>query len=101
MKLVFLATLLLSSILPAASDVASIHDQGVGMQLSAELEFSKTVQVYDYEGGLIKQFKLDEVTNDDITISEHLFLEASDFAFSYQGDYYYLGNEADMTGIVN
>ena len=90
MKSLLLLTLLGVSMLVGVPE-EGVHDgQGLDMQLNSELVFPEMVRIYDYEGNLVKEFMMEDVANNDITINDHFLLNESDFAFSYMGDYYYL-----------
>lgn len=92
MKSLFLLTLLSASITIGASETQMQADQGLSMQLETDLVFQKMVKVYSYDGSLIKEFPLDDVVNNQISVVDHILLNESDFAFDYFGDYYYFGD---------
>lgn len=78
----------------AFSPKADMHDsQGLDMLLELEIEYEEMVRVYDYQGNLVKEFKLASVVNNEISLNDHFLLEQSDFAFDYLGDYYYFSEE--------
>ena len=78
----------------AFSPKADMRDnQGLDMLLEMEIEYEEMVRVYDYEGNLVKEFKLASVVNNEISLNDHFLLEQSDFAFDYLGDYYYFSEE--------
>ncbi len=60
------------------------------MMVLAEEALKDKVKIYDYQGSLITEFKAEDVANNDITVSNYLILNSSDYAFTYLGDYYYL-----------
>lgn len=60
------------------------------MQLQVDEVLSEKVRVFDYHGNLLQEMKVEDVANDDISISEYFILENSHFAFDYLGDHYYL-----------
>lgn len=60
------------------------------MQLSADEVFANKVKIFDYEGNLLKELRVDDVADHEISISDYLILESSGYAFTYQGDYYFL-----------
>ncbi|MEQ8903689.1 hypothetical protein [Ekhidna sp.] len=92
MKSILLLTLLSASITLGASETQLQADQGLSMQLETDLIFQKMVKIYSYEGSLIREFPLDDVANNQISVADHILLEESDFAFDYFGDYYYFGD---------
>ena len=101
MKSLLLLTALVVSAF-AGSNAAIPHaDQGLSMQLDTEIVFEKMVKIYDYDGSLIKEIPLTRVTNNEISVVEHMILEDSDFAFDYQGDYYYFGDSDYIQAMVN
>jgi hypothetical protein len=61
----------------------------LAMQLHPEEVFEEKVKIYDYSGNLLKEFNVSEVATNQITVSDYMLLDASDFAFDYMGDYYY------------
>lgn len=80
--------------------VEAENNENLKIQLDSDLVFQKMVKVYNYEGALICEFTLDDVANNKISILDHLILEQSDFAFDYQGDYYYFGSSIDKTNVL-
>lgn len=86
----------------AGSDKAPEQaNQGLSMQLDTELVFEKMVKIYNYEGSLVREIPLTKVVNNDISVVDHMILEESDYAFDYQGDYYYFGDSEYIQAIVN
>ncbi|MFK7953120.1 MAG: hypothetical protein AB8B73_09755 [Ekhidna sp.] len=59
------------------------------MGLSMEEIFQEKIIVYDYKGNLLKELKIEDVATDRISVTDHFFLDKSDFAFEHMGDYYY------------
>ena len=59
------------------------------MDLLMEEVFEERVVVYDYNGNLLKDLKMEDITTNEISVADHLFLDKSDFAFEHMGDYYY------------
>lgn len=96
MKSLLLTMLLSFTGISVTAEAPMQANQGLNMQLETDLIFQKMVKVYDYEGSLIRQFPLNDVANNTISVSDHLILEESDFAFDYQGDFYYFGNDAQV-----
>lgn len=101
MKSLFLFSMLTASTLFGVEDSSTTSDQGLDMHLEADLLFEKKVMVYNYDGLLIKEYALDDVVNDDISLMDHMILEDSDFAFEYFGDFYYLGNSESIQAMAN
>jgi hypothetical protein len=92
MKSLLLLTLLGISITLGASETQMQANQGLRMQLETDLVFQKMVKIYSYDGSLIREFPLNDVANNEISVADHILLEESDFAFDYFGDYYYFGD---------
>lgn len=59
------------------------------MSLHMEDVFKEKVKVYDYNGNLLKELNLSAIATDDISVTDHILLDDSDFAFEHLGDYYY------------
>lgn len=87
--------------MPGVADSSNHEHQGLEMQLENDLIFPKMVKIYDYDGSLIREFPLDDVVNDKITLIDHMIIEESDFAFDHLGDYYYLGDSENIQAVVN
>ena len=100
MKSLLLLLMLSLSILIGESEAPPSADQGVSMQMETETVFQRMVKIYSYDGSLIREFTLQDVANDDITLADHMILEASDFAFDHLGDYYYFG-DASLESLIN
>ncbi|WP_424962927.1 hypothetical protein [Ekhidna sp.] len=100
MKSLLLLLLLSASSMLGASEAPLQANQGLRMQLETDLVFQKMVKVYSYEGSLIREFPLNDVANNEISIADHLILEESDFAFDHQGDYYYFG-DTKVEALIN
>ena len=77
------------------------RNQNLQLQLESDQVFQKMVKVYSYEGTLVREFALSDVANNKIDLVDHLILEQSDFAFDYQGDYYYFGNSISDSDVLN
>ena len=88
-------------LMPRVADSSTLENQGLEMQIENDLVFQKMVKIYDYDGLLIREFPLEDVVNDKITLVDHMIMEESDFAFDHMGDYYYLGDAKDIQDIVN
>lgn len=99
-SLLLLMTLTVSAIAGSAESSGQAN-QGLSMQLDTDLVFEKMVKVYDYEGSLVREIPLTKVANNEISVVDHMILEESDFAFDYQGDYYYFGDSEYIQAIVN
>ena len=100
MKSLLLLLTLSASTMLGASETPMQSNQGLRMQLETDLVFQKMVKVYSYEGSLIREFPLNDVANNEISVADHLILEESDFAFDYQGDYYYFGS-SKVESLIN
>ena len=100
MKSLLLLLMLSGSIILGAADTSMQSNQGLRMQVDPDLVFQKMVKVYSYDGSLIKEFPLNDVANNDISVADHLILEQSDFAFDHRGDYYYFG-DAGVEALIN
>lgn len=66
--------------------------QELEMQLKSDEMLQDKVKIFDFEGNLLKEMMAEDVAQNEITVSDFILLESSDFAFSYSGDYYYLRN---------
>ena len=99
-SLLLLMTLTVSAVAVTA-EAPMQNNQGLSMQLDTDLVFQKMVKIYDYQGSLVREIPLTEVVNNEISIMDHMILEESDFAFDYQGDYYYFGDSENIQAIVN
>ena len=62
-------------------------------ELRAEEVLEDKVRVFDYSGNLITELNADDIAQNEISLSDYLILEDSDFAFDYLGDYYYFRGE--------
>jgi len=93
MKSLFVLAFIAVSAINAPVSENSLEDQGLEMQLTAEIEFQQMVKVYDYQGKLMKEYFLSDVVNNNITVTDHILIEGSDFAFDYLGDYYYFSED--------
>lgn len=98
MKLLLLLTFMVASAF-AESPQTKSTDLGLEMQLSTEIEFVEKVKVYTYSGKLIKEFPLTNVVNNDISVSDHVLVEQSDYAFDFLGDYYYFSELGESISI--
>lgn len=86
-----LTSSLIATVLLSGSPVLQIgNSHQVNMQLQADEVLQDMVKVFDYHGNLIREMRVDDVAQDEISISDYLILESSHFAFSYLGDQYYL-----------
>jgi len=96
-----LITLMLSAsvLLGEASDQLQTK-QVLTLHLESDIAFQKMVKVYSYEGALIREIPLNDVANNQLTVSDHMILEGSDFAFDLQGDYYYF-NDEETASMIN
>ena len=102
MKLFTLVIALFAFMLAPMGAISSINDiQALEMQLENDIVFQKMVRIYDYDGALIKEFPLDDVVNNKISLMDHMILEESDFAFDHLGDYYYLGDSENLQAVIN
>jgi len=94
----FLLLALLGMAVVAESPQANENpNQGLEAQIETELVFNEMVHVFDYEGNLMREFYMSEVANGDITVTDHILLEKSDYAFNYLGDHYYFSAEKERT----
>ncbi|MEO1254094.1 MAG: hypothetical protein AAFY41_04280 [Bacteroidota bacterium] len=100
-SLILLTTLATALIIPGVADSSSRENSELDMQLENDLVFQKMVRIYNYEGSLIREFPLDDVVNDKISILDHMIMEESDFAFDHLGDYYYLGDSENIEAAIN
>ena len=89
------------STIAGSTEVSDHANQGLSMQLDTDLVFEKMVKIYDYEGSLVREIPLTKVTNNEVSVIDNMILEDSDFAFDYQGDYYYFGDSEYIQAIVN
>ena len=99
MKLLLILSFLAVSAIGGTSQQSPLRNQDLDMQLSAEFEFKEKVKIFDYDGELLNEYLLEDVVNNDITLSDHFALEESDFAFDYLGDYYYFNEELTPIGV--
>ncbi|WP_436514815.1 hypothetical protein [Ekhidna sp. To15] len=101
MKSLLLLMALAVSTLAGSAEASMRANQGLSMQLDAELVFEKMVKVYNYEGALVREIPLTKVANNDISVVDNMILEESDFAFDYQGDYYYFADSEYIEAFIN
>lgn len=99
-SLLLLLALAVSSIAGSAK-TSEQANQGLSMQLETDLVFEKMVKIYNYEGSLVREIPLTKVANNEVSAIDNMILEESDFAFDYQGDYYYFGDSEYIEAIVN
>ncbi|MEM6734698.1 MAG: hypothetical protein AAGC64_01885 [Bacteroidota bacterium] len=99
MKSVFILLLMALSTFVGSSQINNSFNQGLEMQLSAEINFQEKVKIYDYSGNLLKEYILSDVVNNDIAILDYFILEESDYAFNYLGDYYYFSEVLNTIGV--
>lgn len=59
------------------------------MLLMADDVFENKVKIYDYAGNFVSELNSKAVVENEITVTEYVILESSDFAFEYLGDFYY------------
>ncbi|MEP0986204.1 hypothetical protein [Ekhidna sp.] len=101
MKSLLFVALLSFSAFAVTAEAPMQTNQGLSMQLESDLVFEKMVMIYDYSGSLIREIPLNDVANNTIDVVDHMILEESDFAFDYQGNYYYFGDSKNIPRIVN
>ncbi|MEP1034433.1 hypothetical protein [Ekhidna sp.] len=101
MKSLLLLIALAVSTIAGSAEVSEQANQGLRMQLDTDLVFEKMVKVYNYEGSLVIEIPLTDVAKNDVSVIDNMILEESDFAFDYQGDYYYFGDSEYIQAIVN
>ncbi|MEO9872342.1 hypothetical protein [Ekhidna sp.] len=101
MKSLLLSLLLTGALSIGASEAPLQNNPDLDMQLDADLIFQKMVKVYDYDGRLVRELLLSDVTDNQISLVDHMILEESDYAFDFQGDYYYFGDSDNIRAIVN
>lgn len=101
MKSLLLLVALLTSAFAGSNAAPLDANRGLSMQLEADLVFEKMVKVYNYNGTLVTEIPLTKVANNEISVVENMILEDSDFAFDYQGDYYYFGDSDYIKALVN
>lgn len=101
MKSLLLLMALAVSTIAGSAETTGQANQGLSMQLDTDLVFEKMVKVYDYNGSLVREIPLTKVANNEISVLDNMILEESDFAFDYQGDYYYFGDSEYIQAIVN
>ena len=89
MKLLFLLAFAGLSMMAESPQTKALTDHGLEMQINTEMDFPEMVKIYDYQGNLVQELLLSEVVNNEISISDYMMLEDSDYAFNYLGDYYY------------
>lgn len=90
-----------ASVLIGTAEAPVQSSQGLDMQIDSDMVFQKMVKIYDYEGSLVREIPIDDVANNKISVLDHMILEDSDFAFDYQGDYYYFGDSENIQAVVN
>lgn len=84
-------TLMIAWSMLSYTPVAQIDDpRMLEMQIQSEVTFQNTVMIFDFDGNLIKELTVDDVASQEISVTDYFLLEDSHFAFSHQGDYYYL-----------
>ncbi|MEQ9402559.1 MAG: hypothetical protein RIM99_03145 [Cyclobacteriaceae bacterium] len=82
---IFIATAMFSG-----SELQTGENQAkLEIQLSEDDAFQNKVKIFDYKGNLVTELTTNDVANHNISISEYLILESSDYAFTHLGDYYY------------
>ncbi|WP_462253139.1 hypothetical protein [Ekhidna sp.] len=101
MKSLLLLLALTVSAFAGTAEAPAHANQGLYMQLDAELVFEKMVKIYNYEGDLVREIPLNKVANNEISVLDNMILEESDFAFDFQGDYYYFGDSEYIEAVVN
>ena len=101
MKSLLLLMTLSATLLIVAAKAPMQTNHGLNMQIDSDMVFQKMVKVYNYEGSLVREIPLDDVANNKISVLDHMILEDSDFAFDYQGDYYYFGDSENIQAVVN
>ncbi len=101
MKSLLLLMALTVSAFAGTAEATKHANQGLYMQLDTELVFEKMVKIYNYDGELVREIPVTKVANNEISVVETMILEESDFAFDYQGDYYYFGDSEYIEAIVN
>ncbi len=89
---VLLIALAITLIMPSGFHSFTQDNRGLEIPLDNDLVFQKKVMIYDYEGSLIREFLLEDVINHKISLTDHMVMEESNFAFDHLGDYYYLGD---------
>lgn len=99
MKSLLILTLMAIAPLAASPKYNLPTNQGLDMYLTSEIEFQEKVKIYDYHGNLLNEYLLDDVVNNNITLSDHFIIEQSDFAFDHLGDYYYFSKELTPLGV--
>jgi len=100
MKSLLIMLMLSASVLLGEASDQLQAKQVMALQLESDIEFQKMVKVYSYEGALIREIPLNDVANNQLTVSDHMILEGSDFAFDLQGDYYYF-NDEETASMIN
>ncbi|WP_420316901.1 hypothetical protein [Ekhidna sp.] len=101
MKSLLLLLMLSASGILGTAEATMRDNQGLNMQIDADLEFQQMVKIYSYEGELVKEFPLNDVANNKISVIDHIVLEESDFAFDHQGDYYYFRDAEGLPEMLN
>ena len=97
----FLSILLLSfSAVSLTAEEASYNNQELDIQLASDPILQKSVKILGYDGALVREFALNDVANNKISVLDNLILDQSDFAFDYQGDYYYFGSAIDKSNLL-
>ncbi len=86
-------TILTLSVLFGAFFIGTTNEESgnpeLEMNLLMEEVFEERVIVYDYSGNLLKELKVEDIATNEISVTDHFFLDKSDFAFEHMGDYYY------------
>ena len=100
MKSILLLLMTASAFLFDATDLP-LNNQGLQMQIESDIVFEKKVIIYGYDGELLKEFSLNDVANNELSVADHISLEASDFAFDFNGDYYYFGDQKELAVAIN
>lgn len=101
MKSLLLILALSATAFVSTAEAPQHIDRGLNMQLDTDLVFQQMVRIYSYKGELVREFPVSAVTNNQISVMDHMILEDSDFAFNDRGDYYYFGDSENIQAIVN
>ncbi len=101
MKSLLLLMALAVSTIAGSAELSERADLGLRMQLDTDLVFEKMVKIYNYDGALVREFPVSKVANNEISVVDNMILEESDFAFDFQGDYYYFADSEYIEAFVN
>lgn len=88
---------ILSVILMSSIEAPEAKNPTLQQQFDTELDFTKFVKIYSYDGDLLRELAVEDVSEGTISVIDFLILDSSDYAFHMHGDYYYF-TDKDMIG---